>query len=271
MATIVSIADVEPFFPGEHPSNEKFTEEFTQKFNAINSNHVIINDSLELLLQGISGGGEQAKIPLALSSAPDGWTRDISFSTDHVLRVTDGSTLPPGASPNSTGGGEGGSWTITGTTSVAESDHTHTMNAHTHFMSHSHSGGAHTHFTALHTHSDPQHAHAIGGTPGATTSSVSATVGAKSRLGGDANALTHTHDITSHNHGGTVSEDTITTSASSGATDSGDVDLDGPSTSPSNTDPNSDVSSGSASHNHTPSHDATWRPKYLNVLICSKD
>jgi len=54
------------------------------------------------------------------ATAPTGWTQDTS-QNDRVLRVVSGS-----------GGGTGGSWTITGLSSSTTGSHSHTVNNHTH-------------------------------------------------------------------------------------------------------------------------------------------
>ncbi len=275
MAILQNIADVEPFFPGELPSHEKFTEEFTQKVNTLITNHVIVNDATELLLQGVSGGAEQAKLTFALASAPDGWTRDLSFTTDTLLRVTDGSTLPPGASPTATGGSEGGSWTITGTTTVAETDHTHTMNAHVHDMSHSHTGGSHTHPSPAHTHLHGNHSHSI-----SSGSQVIQQSGDSNQdHSGDINSIPpgvsvarlHVHTTTIHSHGGTTSAVNPSSAENGGFFETAASDSLIGSASPGNTGGNSSTSGTGGSHNHTPSHDGSFRPKYLNMIVCSKD
>ena len=269
MAIIETVENVEPFFPGELPSHEKFTEEFSQKVNIINTNHVIINDALELLLQGISGGAEQAKMPFALAAAPDGWTRDVSFTTDHLLRVTDGVTVPPGVSPTATGGAEGGDWTITGTTTVAASGHTHNMNDHSHSISHSHAGGSHTHTGANHNHTLPSHSHAIFSSGGGFSSFNIPNQGV-TKVGLVVQAVRqHRHTVVAHDHGGTTNPNTGTNATSSHTTDAANATSS--TASPSQSDGNNSVSSNTGGHNHTVSHAGNFRPKYLNMLICSKD
>ena len=157
MATLTSIPYVSSFFTREQPTSAKFTSDIRNKMNSLIDNHVLINDHLKNLLQGASGGLEQAKIPLGITSAPTGWTRDIVFATDQILRVTDGVTVPSGISPTAIGGSSGGNWTLSGITLVAVGNHTHVM-THTHTMqNHTHSVAGHYHssdhvHTANHTH-----------------------------------------------------------------------------------------------------------------------
>lgn len=264
MADIVNIPESAAWSLRELVSLSKLNAHVVTKIGLIDQNHQIINDALVEVLQGASAGSEQAKIAFVLASAPTGWTRDTSFSTDNFLRVTDGSTIPAGASPTHIGGAQGGSNTISGLSSSVAGSHSHTA-VHTHTMSHTHTLAAHTH-TMDHTHT-LSHTH--------TTSSEAITTGSG---GGESSAKTwtgnpigyipaHTHDLT-HTH--TLNSASPSVSSHTGSTGSSSDSADtGPSA--ANTDSESSSPSTVSGHSHTIIHDGLWRPLYLNILMCKKD
>lgn len=263
-----------PWFSGERTSYEKFTENTTDIINRLIDNIVDINDVLELLLQGAIGGIEQAIIPFAIASSPTGWTRHIASGNDNIIRVTDGSTLPPGAVPTATGGAIGGSWTIIGTTSVAAGSHTHTMNnhthslnAHTHTITHTHIMTSHTHVIDSHTHTINTETGLVSSVPTVTTDQV---VNYSTQLSYYSTS-DHTHTIPDHNHGGTSGVG----SGTSGEASVANIDSTGAETGTPSSDttgvPSTNTTGSNGSHSHVISYDSSWRPKYLNVLACSKD
>ena len=200
MADITFIAPVEEYSQREVPPFTKLNAQITSKINILKDNTNIINTGLENLLQGVSGGAEQANIPLAMASAPTGWTRDVTQSPDAVLRVTDGATLVSGASPDPVGGNQGGSWQIIGSSAALNPTHSHGLNLHTHNI------GSHTHLVPSHAHNDG-HNHSIGGhrhsgpSGGATTTGPfsGGTIG--HTPGTQLVTDIHTHSVGAHSHG----------------------------------------------------------------------
>lgn len=273
MANITFVAQVETFFQREVPPFSKLNAQITSKINTINDNVNLINVGIETLLQGVAGGAEQANIPFIMASAPTGWTRDVTQSPDAVLRVTDGVTPPPGASPTAAGGQQGGNWQITGSSAAANSAHAHSLQLHSHVIGgHTHTVGAHAHNDG-HSHEQGTHGHNI-------TGSGSQNLGNASQSGlGNVNVTpqdtsvakqSHGHTLSGHNHigpggdgGGTTGESSIGTTNNNS---NGILDTHGGSTGtgPGNT-------SNDGSHIHTVNHSNTWRPKYLNILMCTKD
>jgi len=186
-----------------------------------------------------SGLPSGTKVAFFQASAPTGWTQDTG-NNDKVLRVVSG-----------TGGGTGGSWDLSsGDTSSSTGAHTHTGPSHTHSTpshSHSHSlsAGSHTLSTSQmpsHNHSthkydgDGQYGHGdthpgMDGTPNYNTST-----GSTSSTGGSSS---HSHSLS-----GSISSGGSGTSGSGGT---------------GNT-------SSNGSHTHTIS-----APKYIDVIVCSKD
>lgn len=270
MATITTVSPLESWFVREQPTSSKFNSELRNKANTIITNHVIINNSLEQLLQGVSGGAQQAKISFALPAAPTGWTRDISVSDDQTLRVTDGSTLPPGANPIVTGGSEGGTWSVTGLTTDSTANHNHTLANHTHTLgNHTHSMAGHTHGSGVHTHSTVSHNHTYAsdivphGTPSATTDTITS--------GGSPVAGDHTHDQANHTHSVVGMVPSGLSGVGSGTTLPTSAEISGGSGVTPGTQPLTNITGSTGSHNHSVSNDGTWRPEYLNVLLCKKD
>lgn len=283
MASIVNIQPVTPWSVRDFGSASKLNSQVSNKILAVYQNQVITNYDLGLLFQGVSGGPEQAKIPFVKSSAPTGWSRDTSFLTDHVLRVTDTSTVPPGASATATGGQHGGSWTITGIAASVDPGHTHTLADHTHTMgNHTHAMTSHSH-GMNHVHNDTGHTHT---TYYSLTSSMT---GANSCLSFDRYSVdgsyyhvytancSSTHTLgdgvslyTSHNHafGTTASGNTSAPNVTETGTSSGTSGTPSNNTTGIPSQPNT---GSSGSHSHSISHDGSWRPGYLNVLICRRD
>ncbi len=56
MANIISVSPLASWFLREQPVSSKFNSELKNKMNSLISNHVIINNGLEQLIQGASGG-----------------------------------------------------------------------------------------------------------------------------------------------------------------------------------------------------------------------
>lgn len=271
MANIEPIVAVARWYLRETPLSSKFNVELCGKINQLITNNEIVNSALEELLQGTIGGSEQAKIPFGVAAAPTGWTRDITFVTDRILRVTDGSTLPSGANPTATGGADGGAWAISGATTDEVGSHTHDLGNHTHSMSsHTHTLTSHTHGIPAHTHSIT-HYHTIPNQGAMTSGSATATsIYRSSSVSGYMSNNTHEHTTDEHDHGGSTGNNVSTTDAGSGTSGSASSTVD---ISPTNTTsvPSTNITGTTANHSHTISHDSSWRPKYLNVIICKKD
>ncbi len=260
MSTINDLSIAKPWFDGEHPSNEKYNREVGNILDMASSNCITMDTYHRLLLQGSSGGVEQANIVLLNQSAPTRWTRNIIMSTDRLLRVTSGA-----------GCGTGGSWSITGMTVSPAGSHTHSILSHLHSMDHTH-GVTHTHNTQGHTH-DYTHSH--------TTSSDSTTSGTESagiaadNFNGAAYPgwgfytvpETHYHVIPAHSHG-TTSMAITSSSPSTNATSTENV-ITGNAT--STTGAKVATSSSSGSHTHTFSYATGWKPCYVNSIVCTKD
>lgn len=272
MANIIFVAPVESYSQREVPPFSKLNAQIVSKINTIRDNTVIINTGLETLLQGAAGGSEQANIPFALSSAPTGWTRDLTFSTDRALRITDGVTGTSGANPNNTGGGEGGDWQIIGSSSGLSPDHQHDLQNHKHNIgTHTHTITGHTH-TDLHTHQQVSHTHPDDLQAPTLSSNLIepfALVGATSP---DVTVATraHTHTTPNHNHGLASNGDGTTSIPSDGTTGISTGGISDAAVS-ENAGASPDLTSNSGGHLHTVNHGTSWRPKYLNIIMCKKD
>jgi len=166
------------------------------------------------------------------ASAPTGWTKSTS-QNNKALRVVSG-----------TGGGSGGSWDLSsGDTSSSTGAHTHTGPSHTHSTpshSHSHSlsAGSHT----LSTSQMPSHNHSIGFGDRATgynSAGKYANPNSSYSSGSAGSSSSHSHSLS-----GSISSGGSGTSGSGGT---------------GNT-------SSNGSHTHTIS-----APKYIDVIVCSKD
>lgn len=272
MANIVSITPLPTWTIREFGSASKLNSQVVGKLNSLISNQILVNTGLSELLQGATGGSEQAKIPFVRSAAPAGWTRDTDFLTDHLLRTTDGTTVPPGASPTVMGGVHGGSWTITGLTSTVSGDHTHDM-SHTHTMgNHTHTVASHTHGMD-HTHVLGPHTHTVdatglvtsGGNQGETRAISS---DSSSNSGVTLQIHRHTAD---HTHTLEATNSPVTSGGSNVANTSSVADTTSTPSTNSTGDTSSVNSSSDGNHSHTISQDGTWRVHYTNVLMCKKD
>lgn len=279
MATITTITHLSSLFLREQPVSSKLNSEFRDKVNILIDNNNTINTVLEETLAGSISGASQAKIAFGLPAAPTGWTRDTSFSSDFLIRITDGVTLPPtppGSNPTVVGGEQGGQDFnfIVGLDTNFIGDHNHTLANHTHSLNnhvhnlidHFHSGTAHTHSMADH-HAN----HTVN--PFTQTLSTEPAIGPHPNAQFAAefiSAAPHTHFPAAHGHqltdtvGGTSGPGAGTgpTSALPGSSGSGSDITNGPST---------NTSGNGGTHNHSIANDGTWRPRYLNILLCKKD
>jgi len=166
------------------------------------------------------------------ASAPTGWTKSTSHN-NKALRVV-----------SSTGGGSGGSWNLSsGVTSSSTGSHTHTFSDSSSTTS---SNGSHAHSTSSHTLSSSQ-------------------------------IPSHNHTIPKNSfacYGGTTQYGIITlrshaTTVNSGSTGSGSSHTHGNTSSTGNHTHTVGVSGTTGSvGNHT--HTIT-APKYIDVIVCSKD
>ena len=172
------------------------------------------------------------------AAAPTGWTKSTA-QNNKALRVVSGS-----------GGGTGGSWDLSsGDTSSSTGAHTHTGASHTHSTpahSHSHSlsAGAHT----LSTSQMPSHSHTQGyqtsnwSTNGCAVPKMNESYGSANcswGSSGSGGGSSHSHSLS-----GSI------TSGGSGTSGAGGTG----------------ATSSSGAHTHT-----IGAPKYIDVIICSKD
>lgn len=132
---------------------------------------------------------------LCQASAPTGWTQYTGLN-DKMVRVV-----------SSTGGGTGGSWTVSGLSSNTVVDHTHSVGSHTHGVS-----------------------------------------GLYIPYGGSGIGLTTSNSMLDNATGG-----------------SGNIPISG------TTDASTGTTGAAGTHNHTISQDGTWRPAYVDVIVCIKD
>ena len=299
MANIQTIQPLEIWFEDERPSYNKFNSNIRDTIDTMVANDDLINTGLSELLRGV--GAEQAVMPMVMSSAPTGWTREPSFTDGTVLRVTDGSTVPPGASPTATGGVVGGSWTISGINSSVDGAHTHTMEAHTHSLSgHTHSSSGHAHTMGNHGHSySSTHSHTVAASADTATEnyrsnfsvpSSGADVRSSSAIGPTNISVqmifrsasspfnygytqfgaSHVHTLPSHTHSASDGSTGSTGTTSTNNTGSGTPGVGAP-TSDVTSLATADTTSSDGGHSHTASHDGSWVPKHVTVIICSKD
>ncbi len=132
------------------------------------------------------------------ASCPSGWTQNAGYN-DLMMRIVSGA-----------GGGTGGSWTISGLSSAAAGEHSHTGPGHTHSM--------------------PRDGWGLQYSDNPT-----------GRL------LIVTSNTGGYDPEWAAYSDNTTGAAGNGAT------------------------GNAGSHNHTISSDASWRPAYLNAIICQKN
>jgi hypothetical protein len=158
------------------------------------------------------------------ASAPSGWSQ-ITSVNDRVIRVV-----------STSGGGTGGSWTISG---LSVLDHVLTVNempGHSHTMG---SAGSHSHSGSTNTAGQHQHSIDAGGGangPGFVVDNDDGTFDASYNTN-SAGAHSHTLSINSagsHTHG---------------------INNTG----------------GGNAHGHGLSADGDWRPSYADVIVCQKD
>lgn len=255
MANITSITAVEAWFLREIPSHTKLTAQLTNKVNTLIANQVLINAALEQLLQGATGGSEQAHLAMYNTSAPTGWTQ-VTSHNDMVIRLVNTTGGVAGANDPK---GTGGAWAVTGLSSGMEAAHTHGMSSHTHTISTSTQDTTTTTTDGFH-----HHAIAVGGSHnhgGATGTNGSGQVNSGAGSG-DAARGPHTHSVSTdgnHDHGGfsefegyhthTLTHAHTGTSAA----------------------PNTNTSEAGSAHNHSVTQDGTWRPSYVNLILVKKD
>ncbi len=265
MPTLTYITPVRTWEVREILSASALMSEIYSKIQVLNTNLETINTYQVNLLKGTDGGVEQAKMPFYHIAAPTGWTRDATFADDVMLRVTDGSTVPPGADPNINGGEHGGGWTIIGMSLSTPSNHSHTM-SHTHnLINHTHGSGGHSHTQTDHSHSVTDSHSMLGRT---ITLDASATAGDGLAAGPMIwPTTTHTHTgVNTHTINETKALGSAVptiTSESTTSTSSISTNTSGDSSS-SNTD---SVNIGV----HSLVFDGLWRPSYTNIIICKKD
>lgn len=272
MANITAVTS-DPWFESERPTFQKFSLSINAKVSTLIANQNLINSEVDSLLQGATSGANQAKIIFVMTSAPTGWTRDPSFTSGYILRVTDGSTVPSGESPSAVGGVQGGSWTISGVSMSTVSSHTHSM-THTHTLAgHTHSSSSHTHTMGNHSHTLAAHTHTV-----AASSNV--TLSGHSSLGDYYDSLLpleigadsfHTHILPSHSHGGVTGNPyDAFSSVTTNNTGAGTATTGAPSSDVTGASSASETGSNS-SHTHTVSHTPSWVPRCTSTIVCTKD
>jgi hypothetical protein len=254
MPTLLSIANTEPWFRGEHPSNEKMNVQIGDISSICTANILSLDSYHRLLLQGSSGGVHQATIPFINSSAPTRWTRSITVSTDKLLRVTSGA-----------GTATGGSWTVSGMIVAADGAHNHSVTSHTHTMSHTHTY-SHSHNTQGHVH-DASHYHITDTTYSIFSGGPSSAVGTSIVVGSLYTLSYHAHTGGLHNH--TTSTASFSTSGPSTNLISTEDVVSG--TASSSSGATSGTTDNAATHTHTFSYAPSWKPSYLTTIICTKD
>lgn len=292
MPEINNIAYMEPFFEGEYITKEKLNLQVKDKVNVLIQNQETINTYLNSLLQGASAGVDQAKTIFMMASAPTGWIRDLSADVDSVIRITDGSTAPPGENPTADGGSVGGDWEITGLPNLTASDHTHSYGSHYHLIGdygtgHTHTTSGHVHTLRNHTHTLASHLHSIGGSY--TNSSYRSTqhgdgydiiyyiyngpTSSRSSGSSTTDFKDHRHIMSYHNHNGSTSLDgggtlslidtNNTGSSVSSVSWGGGNEYTGAAGTIS--------TSAAGGHTHTPSSSGVWRPLYVSGVACEKN
>lgn len=263
MATLIPISAALRWYLRETPSSTKFTAETTNKVNILIANQITLNNSVGLLLQGASGGTEQAKIVFGLGSAPTGWTRDTLVTADNALRIS------------SAGGTQSGSWTITGLSTTSDSGHTHDLGSHTHTYDHTHNVTPHNHSLNAHTHI-VIHSHQTPSTSGLTlTSTIGSLVTWKNFTQGEPAAnVVISHSTVAHTHTADHLHGTGGTNATSDGPSVANTNDASPAISTATgttSTPSNNTAATGGSHTHLISQDAQWRPSYLNVIACKKD
>jgi hypothetical protein len=246
----------------EIPVKSKFSSEITAKCNILIGNQTIVNTYLVNLLQGASGGTQQANLPMATQYAPTGWSRNTSIQNDTILVVTLGAGLA-----------SGGDWAISGVTLSSELDHTHTTQSHTHDISHTHIASTHSHIMT-HTHTF-DHTHNMNNESveteftaptgfdhlGVTSAAWSESVFINTTTQGHKHTYVHGHTL--------VTKAPIVESQSTSYTALG---ADAYTTFTGNSSITSnDTTDLSGAHTHGMTSDSSWRPSYMNIIACRKD
>jgi hypothetical protein len=233
------------------------------------------------------------------AAAPTGWTKSTA-QNNKALRVVSGS-----------GGGTGGTWDLSsGVTSSSTGSHTHSFSdsssttssdgAHTHTgASHTHTGPSHSHTGPSHTHSTPNHNHGhslsvaahtlttaqmpshthtttynFGDNAGnnAIRGPVNSQVGGFTQnTGSTGSSSSHPHNVSGSVSSGGASNTGAGGTGLSGVSGTGATGASGTgSTSSSGAHTHTVAVSGTtgSSSNHTHTISA---PKYIDVIICSKD
>ena len=228
--------------------------------NACNSEHYTDGSIDAVHLASGVALASGTKMVFYQASAPTGWTQDTTSSlANRALRIVVGS-----------GGGTGGTHDLNSPPSLA---HTHTGPSHTH------TGPSHTHTGPSHTHTGPSHTHGHSLSAGAHTLSTS-------------EMPSHTHTYTRDNHSSTqVKGETggnnngSNTGQTTGATGgggshshslSGSISAGGTGATGSSgtgaTGSSGTGATGSSGTGDTSSTTPTaFAPKYVDVIVASKD
>lgn len=213
----------------------------------------------------VQGGSSDAliapsgtKLVFYQASAPTGWTQDTGVN-DRVLKVVSG-----------TGGGTGGSWTISG---VTVNNHALTVSQ---MPSHNHGGSTGnrapgTNTTGSHGHSgsaasNGNHRHNVYAGNSVSTTSVGLGALQAEAVGGSDSDLNEQYRTN-------VGESSNPMLSLAGAhTHSLSINNNGNHNHTVNSHDHSISSQGSGSgHNHGVSANGAWRPSHINVLVAEKD
>jgi hypothetical protein len=264
MANIVHIENIDDWLVREFVSASKLNNQVIFKMDSVYQNQVIINSAISTSIT--TSGPLQTKMPWVIETAPTGWSRDASFLTDYLLRVSDG-VVPPGLNPTAVGGAMGGDATISGNAIGVAGAHTHT-DYHTHSTNHTHSIPDHSH-TIDHSHSSISHTHGVSTYSGNTSSFSDANLVYWYDSGFTTiDSGNHYHDA-SHNH--TCSTDSASISSYSGISGSATGTTDMGASVIATSSQLVTITSSALNHAHPINDMGNWRPRYLNVLICQKD
>ena len=190
---------------------------------------------------GVSGLPSGTKMYFYQNTAPTAWTIDGAVA-DTLLSVKGGA-----AAYNAAGGSQAGTWTVAGLTNAAEATHTHTGPSHTH------TGPSHVHAAGAHTHTMVNEAQAC------TNASAWARIEGMPVVSGGRVELWGTGGFGSVSHN--VLSDVVP--AGAGNVGSGGTAATGAS--------GTAATAAGASHNHTISSAASWRPLAAIGIICTKD
>jgi hypothetical protein len=268
MNDITTVSAPLSWYLREIPASVKFSSEATDKINTLIANQIVINNYLDRLLVGSKGGTEPAPatLPMAVPSSPTGWSRDMSILNDQILTISNSSGLTTGGNWSMTGGmtlSTDGAHTHTTGSHIHDLSHAHTSINHSHAMSHTHNL-VHTHIINLETVSTGQASEVLRTATGRYTNYVGDIFTAyNATLTGDE----HTHSI-QHQH--IASTETVALGSMTPLTTAEAAAVY--STYSGNTSATTnDTTTSEGGHTHSVTGDSSWRPRYMNMIMCRKD